>query len=705
MKNSLIVACAASMLLGATSTIAQTNLTVVEHQVTSSAFYETTPTLGNDGYEDLVVYTSRELLDTGMFDHADIYYQPLVAGQADGRAIQVTASLTDDVLNDVSGDFIVYTAFDDTMSLTGSIMVYHISTGQLRALGDPGLVRDPKIYGDYVVWLQGGTGATEVILYNITTNAALSLAGPAPPTFQVQIGSRFAVWASLDGDYDIEVFDFELNARYAITATARTDERYPTTAGDWIAWQARDLDSPNGRIEAYNGRTGELRIIADDGSQNRLPSIDGELIAWENNSAGNFDVYVHRFDTFETFQVTSDSGDQYLNDMYGGLVAYVDQRAGNEDIYVSTMTFEFPDPCADLGGDTDGDGICDADDNCPNDANESQTDSDGDGVGDVCDVAAPNLSVSLSHSPLSPTAADLISFDAVVSNSGDAPAAPSVLSFRIGGETVAATFDTPALAAGASYTATRRVVLTEQNYGNTAIADATNVVAESDELDNSATDYFSVSAAPLAEIDVFPLAIDFGQVDIDDTATAVVTVSNLGEGILTVHELTLAGAAEITIDPIALPIDILVNETVDLFLTFSPTAEIASFAELTLLSNDGDETWLMLPIEGQGVTMSVPPADQVEAILAFVEAAVIDGSLEGSGPGRSAAGRLGSLINRIEAAGEDIRLGDIVGACATLESALKRCDGLSPPPDFVSGTAATELAQRITLLQDALDCE
>jgi len=268
-----LMALLAALLLQTTLSFAQTTLAVVENQVTTSNFYETTPTIAQDSVPvdindntDYVVYTSRELLNTGLFDQADIYYQPLREGQANGPPIQLTASLTDDVLNDASGDFIVYTAFDDTFSLSGSIMLYHISTGQIRALGDHGLVRDPKIHGHYVVWLQGGAGETEVILYNIVTNVAQSLAGPVPPTVQVEIGSRFAVWASLDGDYDVEVFDFELNTRYAITATAFTDERYPTTSGDWIAWQARDAASPNSRIEAYNGRTGELRTIVNDGA-------------------------------------------------------------------------------------------------------------------------------------------------------------------------------------------------------------------------------------------------------------------------------------------------------------------------------------------------------------------------------------------------------------------------------------------------------
>jgi hypothetical protein len=37
------------------------------------------------------------------------------------------------------------------------------------------------------------------------------------------------------------------------------------------------------------------------------------------------------------------------------------------------------------GADTDGDGIPDAEDNCPTDYNPAQTDSDGDGIGDACD--------------------------------------------------------------------------------------------------------------------------------------------------------------------------------------------------------------------------------------------------------------------------------------------------------------------------------
>lgn len=58
------------------------------------------------------------------------------------------------------------------------------------------------------------------------------------------------------------------------------------------------------------------------------------------------------------------------------------RTAGN----IGTVTVGDPDPCAALGGDTDSDGVCDANDNCPSDANEDQADADGDLIGDVCEA-------------------------------------------------------------------------------------------------------------------------------------------------------------------------------------------------------------------------------------------------------------------------------------------------------------------------------
>jgi Thrombospondin type 3 repeat len=58
----------------------------------------------------------------------------------------------------------------------------------------------------------------------------------------------------------------------------------------------------------------------------------------------------------------------------------------------STLNSDAPPDgsCADLGGDSDGDGVCDKLDNCPLVSNPDQADSDGDGVGDACDSTGGN---------------------------------------------------------------------------------------------------------------------------------------------------------------------------------------------------------------------------------------------------------------------------------------------------------------------------
>jgi hypothetical protein len=381
-------------------TRAQT-LNVTTTRVTSSPSYDTTPTLGSDSGGSFVVYTSRDYLDTNRFDQGDIWYQRFdVAGLPDGAAVQVTNDLTDDQLNDVSGNYIVYTVYENTFSTSGEIVVYDIVTGDRYSVGNALIIREPKIHGETVVWVEGTHDATLIKRYEIgwigTTQVGVTIGGPLPPASEVEIGDRFVVWAERDAsnNYDIAAYDLETAAVIPVAALAAMDERSPVTSGGWVVWREFDRASGSSAIRALNidehspdhGNSYALTLHGD-GADDRNPSIDGGLIGYETNRSGDYDVHVFSLFSVRSYLVASGGGDQYLSDTFGDFMAYVDidPARGDEDIYLARLDFVPPDPCAARGGDTDADGICDAEDNCPSVANSDQADSNGNGMGDACD--------------------------------------------------------------------------------------------------------------------------------------------------------------------------------------------------------------------------------------------------------------------------------------------------------------------------------
>lgn len=108
---------------------------------------------------------------------------------------------------------------------------------------------------------------------------------------------------------------------------------------------------------------------------------------------------------------------------------------------------------------------------------------------------------------------------------------------------------------------------------------------------------------------------------------------------------------------------------------------------------------------GFSTELEVMSDPTIDDILFFFDESVENGTLEGDGPGNSANGRLYALRNILEMAGNLINIEDIEGACLQLNAALGKCDGNSPPPDFVTGPADSELYEMIVELMDELECE
>ena len=119
--------------------------------------------------------------------------------------------------------------------------------------------------------------------------------------------------------------------------------------------------------------------------------------------------------------------------------------------------------------------------------------------------------------------------------------------------------------------------------------------------------------------------------------------------------------------------------------------------------SNGEAGTNQVMFDGTGIEAEEPVT--VQDVLDLFDQSVADGSLTGSGPGKSADGRLKALRTMIEAAGDLIAAGDDEAACEQLWDAYDRCDGEFPPPDFAEGDSPPVLNEMIWYLMEELGCE
>ncbi len=346
-------------------------LELVESRITDSSAIDTTPTLGHDPLlGNLVVYTSQEIGPNGILPGL-IRVQLLSSnGTPVDPALTVSDGFTNDRLNDVYGNRVVFTAYDTTLNQQGRIIFYNIAsindsnnsnTKTVVSGPDSLQLRQARIHDDVVVWVQGIITEAQIYYYDLnwlgTDRGPQAIAGGTPAALNVEIGDRYIVYNThlgAGGTSDVIAIDrldpaladptMGMPVRIPIATRADANEQNPSTAGQWVVWETRLSGATMRSTHARNLVTGETRVIQNVGTS-RNPSIDGDLVSYEGNSgeSGAFDIYVYHLSTRETTQVTDDSRDQLLNSIHGGLVAYVDNRTSFADVFVTALSGICPD--------------------------------------------------------------------------------------------------------------------------------------------------------------------------------------------------------------------------------------------------------------------------------------------------------------------------------------------------------------------------
>jgi hypothetical protein len=239
-----------------------------------------------------------------------------------------------------------------------------------------------------------------------------------------------------------------------------------------------------------------------------------------------------------------------------------------------------------------------------------------------------------------------------------------------------------------------------------------------------------LTAAPPAwaqpDIDVSPLAVDFGEVEIGLTVSTIVTVTSVGHDILTVFDFLMSPVSDpafLVADapdaPVFLwPIDLDPSKaTADVVLTFTPTAPGQVFGEFEVYSDDPDDPLVIVGLSGTGVVSGdVTPQD----LINFFNDQVTFGNITGNANTGKGQQKKVTIVNRhlekvgllLDKAAYYYSLGRVRAGDGKIKASRKRVrklvwktDGELRPKDYVVGSAVAEFQDMLIECWGVLSCD
>ena len=223
-------------------------------------------------------------------------------------------------------------------------------------------------------------------------------------------------------------------------------------------------------------------------------------------------------------------------------------------------------------------------------------------VGTEPDIAVSPTAIDFGQITLGANAATTVT----IHNNGSADLNVSAISDP-GGAFAIANFPTLTAIISPGNTATFDVTFSPAAIGATAAS----VNISSDDPDSPIIEIQLTGegvAAPIPDIAVSPLAIDFGQITLGANAATTVTIHNNGSADLTVSAISDPGGAFALTNLPTLTAIISPGNTATFDVTFSPAAIGATAASVNISSDDPDSPIVEIQLTGEGIDNSPPPA-------------------------------------------------------------------------------------------------
>lgn len=209
---------------------------------------------------------------------------------------------------------------------------------------------------------------------------------------------------------------------------------------------------------------------------------------------------------------------------------------------------------------------------------------------------------------------------------------------------------------------------------------------------------------PMPAIEVSTADVDFGQVNIGGFCEQLLTASNTGEAPLTITSAYLEQDDNLQFYTTGLrqvPWTLVAGESAVVGVLFAPAVEGQTSAVLVLLSNDPNTARLEVTLTAEGIVL-LTCGQQMEAILAFFDESVKQGTLFGQGYGKLALCRVETVRQLLKTAQVLIEGRHYEIAALTLKTVLLKIDGKGRPGDFVCGPAVEQLESKVRRLIEDL---
>ncbi|WP_081904125.1 hypothetical protein [Brevibacillus thermoruber] len=228
---------------------------------------------------------------------------------------------------DISGEYAVWIVEGEK-----TITVYDLEEETEVKIGDKQSDKtNPRVDGQYVVWIDSRHGGSDVYLYDIVKKKEIRLTDGTATPVEVEISDSNVVWTDLrDGKSDIYLYSIKTGEVTRVSNSGKAS--HPTVSSGYVAWE--DKRSGNADIYYYEIAKKQEKAATTNRSDQTNPSLYLDKIVYENDKSGDVDIYVYSIGSGKEKQLTDDSEDQILPALYRDSYVFVsdgDLRLGDID--------------------------------------------------------------------------------------------------------------------------------------------------------------------------------------------------------------------------------------------------------------------------------------------------------------------------------------------------------------------------------------